>query len=164
MSVKRPVDGLDTVADELFLFVELRGKAGDVPDRVLVQVVLELSFEAGEVVFDTRRWKSAVFRCGLEELASSSAVSCGYLCGSSLIVGRSGRRCQPGWHTWLAPWSARWPRRLADLLSDDSRRIDVATSRPPVACRDQLVERVEGPAWQLRSARGVESRLFDSRV
>ena len=32
------------------MLVELSGKPGDVPDRVLIQVVLELLFEAGEIV------------------------------------------------------------------------------------------------------------------
>ena len=44
---QRVVDGLDAVADELLVLVELGGEAGDVPDGVLVEVVLELLSRSG---------------------------------------------------------------------------------------------------------------------
>ena len=44
------IDGLDPVADQLLVLVELSGETGDVPDGVLIEVVLELLFEAGQVV------------------------------------------------------------------------------------------------------------------
>ena len=63
---QRAVDGLYPVSNELLLLVELGGEAGDVPNGVLIEVVLELLLESGQVVLGHALVELAVLRPGLD--------------------------------------------------------------------------------------------------
>ncbi len=63
---QRGVDRVDPLLDHVGLLVQLRLEAGDVPDRVLVEVGLELLLEAGQVVVGEPLVQLAVAGRGLD--------------------------------------------------------------------------------------------------
>ena len=65
---QRAVDRGDPLPDQLGLLVQLRLEAGDVPDRVLVQVRLELPPEPGQVVAGEATVQLAVTVGGLDRV------------------------------------------------------------------------------------------------